>query len=108
MLIKLVINILLLLVLAKYIPGIHVSNLYIATIVIILWSIANIFIKPLLMLLSLPIQIITFGLFTIVINAAIAFFIASFVQGFDLATFKDAIILALSISLLNVLLSLFK
>lgn len=97
--IKLFVTILLLLVAANYIPGIEVSGFYIALMVAIILGIINLVIRPILVLLTLPINLITFGLFTFVINALLFWFVATFVQGFTVHGFVPAFLGAFLISL---------
>ena len=90
------------LLLAAYvIPGFAVASLYAAAIVALILGIINITLKPLVLLLTLPLQILTLGLFTFVVNAAFLLFIASFVQGFSIAgNFVEQFITALLAGLL--------
>ena len=83
---------------AYLIPGIAVSSFYIALIVAALLGAANIVIKPILFILTLPINIITLGLFTFVINALIFWFLASFIEGFVVAGFLAAFLGSLLVS----------
>jgi putative membrane protein len=96
---KLLITILLLLLVANYIPGIEVSGFYIAFIVAIILGVVNLIIRPFLVLLTLPINMMTFGLFTLIINAALFWFVSTFIQGFTVDGFIPAFIGALIISL---------
>ena len=106
MLIRLLLNILLIFTAPYFIPGVVVENLYIASIVALLWALLNITIKPILTILTLPIQILTLGLFTLVINAGIALFISSFVQGFHIEGFLSALLLSLALSAANTIVNL--
>ncbi len=101
MLIKFLINVLLIFTAPYFISGVTVENLYIASIVAILWALLNLTLKPILSILTLPIQIITLGLFSLLINALIVIFISSFVQGFNVDGFLAAFILSLLLSLVN-------
>ena len=91
---------------AQLIDGIHVANLYIAAIVALLWGVLSVTIKPLLTLLTLPIQIISLGLFSIVVNAALILFLASFVEGFTVDGFWPAALLALIMAIANTLVNM--
>lgn len=74
------------LLLAAYlIPGFVVDSFYTAAIVALILGVINITLKPLILLIALPLQILTLGLFTFVVNAAFLFFVASFIEGFSLA-----------------------
>lgn len=87
------------LLLAAYlVPGISVSSFYIALIVVALLGVLNIFIKPILILLTLPINIITLGLFVFVINGALLWFLATFIDGFTVLGIIPAIVGAIVVS----------
>lgn len=98
---KLLITILLLLLVANYVPGIEVSGLYIAFIVAIILGVVNLVIRPILVLLTLPINMMTFGLFTFIINAILFWFISTFIQGFNVDGFISAFVGAFIISIGN-------
>lgn len=80
---------------AYVVPGFIIDSLYAAAIVAVVLGIINITLKPLVLLLALPLQIITLGLFTFVVNAAFLLFVASFIDGFTIAgTFAEQFIAA--------------
>ncbi|HEY6021776.1 MAG TPA: phage holin family protein [Candidatus Paceibacterota bacterium] len=81
-----------LLVLSNIGIGISVSSFYIAIIVAIIWGLMNLTIGPLINLLALPINVLTLGLFSFVINALLFWFISSFVQGFVVTGFIPALV----------------
>ncbi len=90
------------LLLAAYlIPGFFVASFYTAAIVAIILGVLNITIKPILMLLTLPLNIVTLGLFSFVINAALILGIASFVEGFDVTGFYPALLGGLVIAVIG-------
>ena len=101
MIIRLLINILALLLVAYTIPGITVDGFFTAFIVAILLGLLNVFIRPILILLTLPITILTLGLFTFVINALLFWFVASFVEGFDVSGFWIALLGTILVSLVS-------
>lgn len=80
-----------LLLIAKFIPGIIVSDFYTALIAAVILGILNAVVKPVLILLTLPITLLTLGLFALVINAALFIFAASFIEGFSVANFWYAL-----------------
>jgi len=81
---------------AYFVPGFLVDSFYIAAIVALVLGILNVTIKPILTLLTLPLNLLTLGLFSFVINAALILFIASFVDGFSLTgTFSEQFVTAL-------------
>lgn len=90
--------ILVLLLIDKYIPGITISGFYTAMIVAIILGVLNLFLKPVLYVLTLPINIITLGFFSIIINATLFYFASSFVEGFYVADFLVAILGSLIVS----------
>lgn len=75
---------------AYLVPGFSVSGFYAAAIIAVLLGVIGITLKPVLLLLTLPINILTFGLFSFVINAGILYFLASFVEGFSVDGFVPA------------------
>lgn len=83
--------------------GIEVSGFYIALIVALVLGVINVTLKPLMVVLTLPINIITLGLFTFVINALLFWFVASFIDGFSVGGFAPAFIGALILSVISTL-----
>ena len=92
---------------AYVVPGFFVSNFYTAVIIAIVLGVLNITIKPLLLLLTLPLNLLTLGLFTFVINALLLWFVATFVQGFAVSGFIPALWGGLIIAVVNWLLHTF-
>lgn len=95
---KLLIVVLAILFVAHFVPGIAVSGFYIALIVAIILGVLNLTLKPILLILTLPITIITFGLFAFILNAFLFWFIASFVEGFSIEGFLPALLGATIVS----------
>lgn len=89
-----IINALCLLILAYFIPGITISGIYIALIVSLVLGVVNALVRPILVLLTLPINILTLGLFTLVINGSLVLFVSTFIKGFYVAGLGSAIILS--------------
>jgi putative membrane protein len=88
--IKLLLTTLTLLLVAEYVPGIHVAGFYPALTAAIILGVLNIFVKPILFILTFPITVITVGLFVLVINATLFWFAASFIDGFSVTGFWPA------------------
>lgn len=86
-----VINALALLALPYIFDSIRVEGFYTALITALLLGLVNALIRPILILLTLPINILMLGLFTFVINGLLFWFVASFVAGFDVAGFWPAV-----------------
>jgi len=106
---KLVIHVLIvavaLLVSAYIIPGIEVTSVYIAIIAALILGLLNLVIRPVLFILTLPLTIITFGLFALVLNALIFWFAASFIEGFTVTGFIPALLGSIVVSLASALAS---
>jgi putative membrane protein len=83
------------LVIAYYLPGITVSGFYAALIAALILGVINALLRPLLILLTLPVNVLTLGLFTLVINALLFWFTATIVKGFSVADFTSAFLGAL-------------
>jgi putative membrane protein len=105
LLLRWVINAGTLLLLASYLPGISVSGWYTALITALLLGLLNALLKPILVFLTLPVNILTLGLFTFVINALLFWFVATVVKGFAVAGFWPAFFGALIIIVINWLIS---
>jgi len=84
-----------------FVPGISVSSFYIALIVALVWGIFSFSIKPILHILALPITILTLGLFSLVINGLLFWFISTFIKGFQVDGFVSAILGAFVVSFIT-------
>jgi len=84
-----------------YMPGFVVESLYTALIVAAIFGVLNAIIRPILMLFTLPVTILTLGLSTFIFSALILWFVASFVQGFSIDGFATAFIAAIIIWLVS-------
>lgn len=91
------------LVLPQFIPGIAIASFKTALIVAIFWGLANLVIKPILLLILLPITIITLGLITFVVNAILFWGIGNLIQGFTVDGFIPAFLGALVLTAVNVI-----
>lgn len=86
----------------KIISDIHIDPLWVALIVGACLALVNKFIKPIINILTLPLNIITLGLFSLVINGAIFWYLGSgVIKGFTVTTFTAAFVGALVVSILN-------
>ena len=93
------------LLLAHYLPGAHVADFPTALLVAAVLGLLNIFIKPILIILTLPATILTLGLFLLVINAIIVMICDELVKGFRLDNFGTALIFSLILSVCQALVS---
>ncbi len=93
----------LLLLLTRFLPGITVDGWYAALIAALILGLINAVIRPLIVLLTLPINILSLGLFTFVINALLFWFAASVVDGFAVSGFTSAFLGALIMTIFGFL-----
>ena len=89
---------------AYIIPGVIIESYWVALVTAVVIALLNIFVKPLLILFSLPINILTLGLFTFVINTAIIVIAAAIVPGFEANRFWDALLFSILLSLVTAIL----
>jgi putative membrane protein len=92
---------------AYLINGIHVDGFLSAFFAAAILGVLNVFFRPILLILTLPINILTLGLFTFVINAVLLKMASGVISGFEVQGFWSAVWGALIISLVNWLLSSF-
>jgi putative membrane protein len=84
------INALALLALPYLVPSVQVDSFLTALVAALALGLVNSLIRPLLVLLTLPVTLATLGLFVFVINALLFWFVASFVKGFTVGGFWSA------------------
>jgi putative membrane protein len=77
---------------AEFMPGIEVDSAFTALVAAVVLGIMNGVVRPILVLLTFPITIVTLGLFIFVINALLFWFVASFIDGFTVSGFSPALI----------------
>ncbi len=92
---------------AYLLPGIHVPDFTTALVAAIVLGLINAIIKPVLMILTLPINILTLGLLTFVINALMVMLATQFVPGFTVDNFWWALMFSLAVSVINGILQAF-
>jgi putative membrane protein len=100
-----ILNAVALLIVAYILPGINVASFGSALIAALVLGLLNTLVKPLLILLTLPITVVTLGLFLLVINALVFWFAGSILKGFQVNGFWWAVIGAIVYSLVSGLLS---
>ncbi|MEQ1772878.1 MAG: phage holin family protein [Burkholderiales bacterium] len=81
--------------------SIRVETFYTALIVALILSIINTIVRPILLVLTFPITVVTLGLFIFVLNGLLLWFVASFVKGFTIAGFWPAVFGAIVYSLIS-------
>lgn len=87
------------LVIAHFLPGVSVVNFTSAVIVAIVLGLLRVTIKPLLIVLTLPVTILTLGLFLLVINALIILLADNLIDGFHVTGFWIALLFSLILSI---------
>ncbi|HRY36499.1 MAG TPA: phage holin family protein [Candidatus Magasanikbacteria bacterium] len=90
-----------LILLAYYLPGVSISGFGRALIVILVLGLVNALIRPVVLLLTLPINLVTLGLFTFVINALMFWLVGWLVEGFYVAGFLPAFWGALAMTIIG-------
>ena len=96
-----IINALSLLALPHIFTGIKVGSFYTAMIVALVLGLINAIARPIVLVLTLPLTILTLGLFIFIINGLLFWFVASFVEGFRVAGFWTAVWGAIAYSLIS-------
>lgn len=99
LILKIVLTAVAVLVIAHFLPGVSVVNFTSAVIVAVVLALLRVTIKPLLIILTLPVTIVTLGLFLLVINALIIMLADSLIDGFNVTGFWIALIFSLILSL---------
>jgi putative membrane protein len=90
---------LLFVIISRYVPGISVASFYTALVLAFFWGAVGVLIRPILVILTLPINILTLGLFLFVINGFLFWFLSTFIKGFVVESFGYAILGAALLSL---------
>ncbi|MBF4494740.1 phage holin family protein [Flavobacterium sp. JLP] len=101
LLLRLLVTAALVLLIANLLPGVHVASFTTAIIVAIVLGLLNLFIKPILVILTLPVTVITLGLFLLVINAIIILLCTNIVGGFAVDSFWTALFFSIILSILQ-------
>jgi putative membrane protein len=91
---------------AWLLPGIHVDGFFTAILVALALALLNVFIKPIFIILTIPITIFTFGLFLFVINALIILIAGHFIGGFQVDGFWWALFFSIILTIISSLLGI--
>lgn len=102
---SLVVNSIMFLALAGFFEGFMITSVATAVIAAFIFGLLNAVIKPILVILSLPLTFLTLGIFYFIINGFILYLTSSLVSGFVISSFGLAFLLALIISFVNSMLS---
>jgi len=103
LIIRISITALALLIVSKLAIGIEIDGLYPALITALILGFLNTIIKPILVILTLPVTIISLGLFIFVINATLFYFTSTFIDGFYVAGFWSAFVGSILVSVISTL-----
>lgn len=98
---RLVISSLAVILASRLLPGVHLDGYIEAVIVAAVLSLLNILLKPLLIILTIPFTIVTFGLFLLVINAVIIMIADTLIDSFHVEGFWWALLFSLILSLIQ-------
>ena len=93
---------------AYLLPGVEVDSLTTALVLAVVLGGINAFVRPILIILTLPLTILTFGLFVLILNALLIMLSAAVVPGFIVAGFWSAFLFAIILSLVHSILDGFK
>lgn len=99
---KVLLTALTLMLLTQYLPGIVVSSVTAAIVAACVLGILNVLVKPIVIALTLPVTIVTFGLFLFIINAAFFSLAALLVGGFSVEGFVPALLGSLIVSVVGI------
>jgi putative membrane protein len=91
-LVHILVTALTLILISNFVSGIQVSSFYIAIVVAVIWGILGLTVRPVLTILTLPINIITFGLFSFILNALLFWLLSTFIAGFTVSGFIPALV----------------
>ena len=104
-LIKLIISALAVFAASYLLPGVDVESFTTAIIVALVLAVLNLLLKPLLIILTIPITILTLGLFLLVINALMVIWADSLIDGFEVDGWWAAILFSLIVSVVSAILN---
>jgi putative membrane protein len=102
-----ILNAVALLVMSHFVQGFDVNNVVSALIAVVVIGLFNATLGLFLKIITLPLGILTFGIFFLVVNAVILWFSSKFVPGFAVTTFKAAFLGALALAVLHLLFGFF-
>jgi len=102
-----VLNALVLMIIPRIVQGISISNFSSALIAVLILGLVNALIRPILLIFTLPINILTLGLFTLVVNALMFWLVSTIVPGFNITNFWAAFWGALVYSIISIIINSF-
>ena len=109
LIVRLFINAFALVLMTLIVPGLDLAGFSTAIIAALVWGLVNTLVRPIFSFFTFPLQLLTLGLFTLVINGAMLALTAKLVPGFTIRNFYSAFIGAIVLSIISLLLTqLFK
>lgn len=99
--IKLILSSLAAFIAGQIIPGVVIPDLYTGLMVAVVLGVINTFVKPILTILTLPITILTFGLFSVILNIVLIFLVDALIPTFSVSSILSALFFGVVYSLIN-------
>lgn len=106
-LVRWIVSALVILASAMLLPGVHVQSFMTALVIAVVLGVINAILRPILIILTLPITLITFGLFLLVINALMIMLTTYIVPGFRVENFWWALLFGVIVAIFNAFVSMF-
>ena len=105
LLIRLVINALAFWLIAKYVPGFHMAGMWTPLIAAVIFGIVNAIVRPIVLLITLPLTVVTLGLFIIIVNALMFWLVTWITPNFKVDGFGPALIGAIIMMVVSFIVS---
>lgn len=93
---------------AYLVPGVEVRSIWVGVVVALVIGVINTFLKPILKIITFPVNILSLGIFSLILNGGLILLADKLVAGFSIPTFFTAVIFAVVLSILNSFLNLIK
>ena len=90
-----------LLAVTKLLPGIEVNSLFALIMTVVILGILNAFLRPIMVIITLPITVVTLGLFLFIINGIILYLVSLLIDGFEISSLLVAIIASILITIVS-------
>jgi len=86
---------------AKLLPGIEVHSLFALIMTVVILGILNVFLRPIMIFITLPFTVVTLGLFLFIINGIILYLVSLLIDGFEISSLFVAIIASILITIVS-------
>lgn len=103
LIVRMLVTAIIVMLLSNFLDGVAVDSFYTSIVVAVVLGLLNLFVKPILVLFTLPVTILTFGLFLLIINAVIIMLCNELVDGFSVANFWSAFLFSILLSIAQTL-----